>query len=296
MRDPVEQYRDVGDIRLCFETFGDPSEPALLLVMGLGFQMIAWHDEFCEALAARGFHVIRFDNRDAGRSTHLEHAPAPTRGELATRRIRSPAYRLEDMAGDAVGLLDSLEIDRAHVAGVSMGAMISQTVAARSPSRVLSLTSIMGNTGSRLTGQPSPSVLPMLLRTQATDRAGYVRDGLRMLTRIGSPGYPSAEDERRDLLERTFDRGVSGHGFGRQLGAILASGNRTSALRRITAPTLVVHGMADRLVMPSGGRATARAIKGAHLLLLAGMGHDLPREIWPFLVSAIEANAARAGA
>jgi pimeloyl-ACP methyl ester carboxylesterase len=295
MRDPVEQYRDVGAIRLCFETFGDPSDPVCLLVMGLGFQMIAWHEEFCEALAARGLHVIRFDNRDAGRSTHLDDARAPTRRELVTRRIREPAYRLEDMAADAVGLLDALEIDRAHLVGVSMGGMISQTVAAHSPSRVLSLTSIMSATGSMRSGQPSPSVLPVLLRTQAADRAGYVRDGLRMLTRIGSPGYPADEDERRDLLERTFDRGVSAHSFGRQLGAIIASGNRTAALRRITAPTLVVHGMGDRLILPSGGRATAKAIDGAHLLMLAGMGHDLPRELWPFLVSAIEANTARAG-
>jgi pimeloyl-ACP methyl ester carboxylesterase len=295
MRDPVEQYAEVGDIRLCYETFGDPSDPVCLLVMGLGFQMIAWHEQFCEALAARGLHVIRFDNRDAGRSTHLSDALAPTRRELATRRVRAPAYRLDDMANDAVGLLDQLGIERAHLVGVSMGAMISQTVAVHSPGRVLSLTSIMGATGSLRSGQPSPAIVPLVLRRQAADRAGYVRDGLDLLTRIGSPGYPPDEDERRELLERTFDRGVSAHSFGRQLGAIIASGNRTGALRRITAPTLVVHGMADRLILPSGGRATARAINGAHLLILAGMGHDLPRELWPFLVAAIDANIARAG-
>jgi pimeloyl-ACP methyl ester carboxylesterase len=296
MRDPVEQYCDLeGGIRLCYETFGEESDPPCLLVMGLGFQMIAWADEFCDQLASHGLRVIRFDNRDAGRSTHLADAVPPTLRELATRRIRQPAYTLEVMAGDAAGLLDHLGIDRAHVVGASMGAMISQTLAAQSPERVRSLTSIMGSTGARLTGQPSMRILPLLLRPQAKARAKYVEQSLGMLARIGSPAYPGEEREQRALLEATFDRGVSGASFGRQLGAILASGNRTKALRRITAPTLVVHGRADRLIAASGGRATARAIEGASLLLVAGMGHDLPRQLWPLLIGAIVGNAERAG-
>jgi pimeloyl-ACP methyl ester carboxylesterase len=294
MRAPVEQFCDIGDVRLCYETFGNDTDPACLLVMGLGFQMIAWADEFCERLAARGLRVIRFDNRDAGHSTHLTDALAPSLRELVIRRIRQPAYTLEDMARDAEGLLDHLAIARAHLVGVSMGAMISQTLAAQSPERVRSLASMMGNTGALLTGQPSPWILPLLLRPQAKDRAVYVEQGLGMLTRIGSPGFPADEQERRELLESTFDRGVSAASFARQLGAIIASGNRTEALRRITAPTLVVHGKADRLIMPSGGRATARAITGADLLLLDGMGHDLPRELWPLLIGAIVGNAERA--
>ena len=289
-----EQFCTTAGIELCYETLGDPNDPALLLIMGLGFQMIAWPQELCEGLAARGFHVIRFDNRDSGRSTHLTASPPPTRRELLTRHIRRPAYTLADMAGDAAGLLDHLDIKRAHVVGASMGGMIAQTLAAQSPERVSSLVSIMSNTGSRLNGQPSLRLWPYLLAPQPADRERYIQHGVELLALAGSPGYDTDEAELREMLVLTFDRGTSPAAYARQLGAITASGNRTPALRQVTAPTLVIHGLADRIVSPSGGRATARAIPNANLMLLAGMGHDLPRALWPLFTDAIARNAERA--
>jgi pimeloyl-ACP methyl ester carboxylesterase len=288
-----EQFCTVGGVELCFETFGDPADPALLLVMGLGFQMVAWPEELCTGLVERGFHVIRFDNRDCGRSTHLSDAPPPTLAQLATRRIRRPAYTLEDMARDAAGLLDHLGIERAHVVGASMGGMIAQALAAQSPERVLSLVSIMSNTGSRFSGQPSVRLWPYLLARTPSDRERYIEHVVTLFGLVGSPGYEADEAELRAMLGLTFDRGVSPDGFARQLGAIFASGRRVRALRSISAPTLVIHGLADRLVAPSGGRATARAIRDANLVLLAGMGHDLPRDLWPLLTDAIARNAER---
>lgn len=292
--EPEERFCAVGDVEICFSTFGDPEDPPLLLVMGLGFQMIAWPAGFCAQLAAAGFHVVRFDNRDAGRSTHLRGAPTPTLRELGLRRVASPAYTLETMADDAIGVLDHLGIGRTHVVGVSMGGMIAQTIAIRRPERVHSLVSIMSNTGSRRDGQPSAGLLPLLLSKPARDRDGYVASGMRIGARTASPAFPGGEQELRTMLGRNWDRGVDPAGVARQLGAIIASGSRRAALPRLRAPTLVVHGTADRLVAPSGGHATARAIPGADLLLVAGMGHDLPRGLWPRLVAAIAANAGRA--
>ena len=289
-----EQFCTAGGIELCYETVGDASAPALLLIIGLGLQMVAWPQQFCERLAGRGFRVIRFDNRDCGQSTHLTDSPPPTRRELVTRRIRRPAYTLADMADDAVGLLDHLDVQAAHVVGISMGGMIAQTIAAHRAERVRSLASIMSNTGSRLNGQPSPRLWPYLLTPPPADREGFVEHGVRLFGLAGSPGYDTDETELRDMLGLTFDRGTSRDGFARQLGAIFASGNRTRALRQIVAPTLVIHGLADRVVAPSGGRTTARAISAAHLLLLAGMGHDLPRDLWPLLTDDITRNAERA--
>jgi pimeloyl-ACP methyl ester carboxylesterase len=289
----AERFCHVGDVDLCFQTFGEPEDPTVLLIMGLGTQMLAWHEDFCELLVQRGFHVVRFDNRDCGRSTHLDQFPPPTVTELLTRHIRHPAYTLDDLARDAAGLLDHLEVDAAHVVGASMGGMVAQTLAARSPSRVRSLVSIMSNTGSRLHGQPAPRVLPLLLRHPPSDKDAYIEQMVRVFGIVGSPGYERDEAGLRSLLALSHDRGTSFSGTARQLAAIIASGNRTASLRTIRAPTLVIHGAADRLVSPSGGRATARAIPGAHLLLLAGMGHDLPRQLWPVLVRAIALNATR---
>ena len=283
-----------GGIELCYETIGDPNDPSLLLIVGLGFQLLGWSREFCEQLAERGFHVIRFDNRDSGRSTQFTDSPPPTRPELVTGRILRPAYTLADMARDAAGLLDHLEVDRAHVVGRSMGGMIAQTLAAQSPERVRSLVSIMSNTGSRLSGQPRPQILPFFLTPPPAERERYIEHGISLFARAGSPGYNTNEDDLREVLGVTFDRGMSPAAFSRQIGAIFATGNRTRALRRITAPTLVIHGLADRAVASSGGRATARAIPNAHLLLLAGMGHDLPRELWALITDAIARNAERA--
>jgi pimeloyl-ACP methyl ester carboxylesterase len=286
-----EQFCDVGrGITLCYETFGDPADPPALLVMGLGTQMIAWHEEFCTALAARGFHVIRFDNRDIGRSTHVEGAP-PTPVQLLTRSRRAARYSLADMAEDAVGLLRELEQAPAHIIGASMGGMIAQTIAARHPGATRSLVSIMSNTGALRTGQPGLRTYPLLLRPPARGREAFVERMVRVFELIGSPGFPREVEEIRGLAEISYDRDHDPAGPGRQLAAIVAGGNRTEELHAITAPTLVIHGTADRLVSPSGGRATAAAIPGARLLMLKGMGHDLPRALWPELIEEISAHA-----
>jgi pimeloyl-ACP methyl ester carboxylesterase len=290
----AEQLCTVNGVELCYETFGDASDPAALLVMGLATQMVGWPDAFCEELAARGFYVIRFDNRDSGRSQKME-LPVPTLRQLLLRDKRAARYTLEHMADDGIGLLDRLGIERAHVVGVSMGGMIAQTMAARHPDRVLSLASIMSNTGSRWSGQPSPRMYPVLLRKPPRDREGYVRHAVEVFEKIGSTGFPPDPEQLRHVAQLSFDRGLNPAGSTRQLAAIIASGDRTPLLRTITAPTVVVHGTTDRLVPASGGRATAKAIPGARLVLIEGMGHDLPRGAWPQLLDAIEENAARAG-
>jgi pimeloyl-ACP methyl ester carboxylesterase len=283
-----ERFADVGNgITLCYETFGDPAAPPIVLVMGLGTQMIAWDTRFCEDLASRGFHVVRFDNRDTGRSTRLDGAPVPKLRELMLRRIPRPAYKLADMALDAVGLMDVLGFERAHVVGVSMGGMIAQTVAARHPSRVRSLTSIMSNTGARFSGQPALKTFPVLLGAAPADRESFIEHGAKTWTLIGSPGFERDELELREMIALSFDRGASPAGTARQLGAIIASGDRRRELRAVQAPTLVIHGEADKLVSPSGGRATAKAIQGARLITIPGMGHDLPRPAWPQIIGAI---------
>jgi pimeloyl-ACP methyl ester carboxylesterase len=292
----AERFCRVGEIELCFETFGDPADPAVLLVMGLGTQMLGWHEDFCTALAGRGFHVIRYDNRDIGRSTILSSAPVPSLGQIIRRDKRAATYTLAEMAADGVGLLDHLEIERAHVVGVSMGGMIAQTIAARRPERVLSLTSIMSSTGSRWRGQPALRTYRQFLRPVSTDRATYIAQTAALFEIVGSPGFDRADDDLRSLLGAMYDRGHDPGSVTRQLAAILASGDRTAELRRITAPTLVIHGTADKLVAPSGGRATARAIPGARLLMIEGMGHDLPRGAWPQLIDAIVEHASRAAA
>jgi len=292
----AESFCRVGDVEICFESFGDPADPAVLLIMGLGTQMLGWHEDFCTDLAGRGFHVIRYDNRDIGRSTIFHGVPAPTVGQLIRRDKRAAAYTLAEMAADGVGLLDHLGIERAHIAGVSMGGMIAQTIAARRPERVLSLTSIMSSTGSRWRGQPALRTYRTFLRPVSGDRATYIANTGALFDIIGSPGFEHDPDDLRDLLGAMYDRGHDPASVSRQLGAIVASGNRTAELGHITAPTLVIHGTADKLVAPSGGRATARAIPGARLLKIEGMGHDLPRGAWPQLIDAIVENAGRAGA
>ena len=264
--------------------------------MGLGTQMLGWHEDFCAQLAARGFHVVRYDNRDIGRSTIFRGAPAPTVGQLIRRDARAAPYTLAEMAGDGVGLLDHLGAERAHIVGVSMGGMIAQTIAARRPERVLSLISIMSSTGSRWRGQPALRTYRKFLRPVSGDRATYIAETAALFEIIGSPGFERDPEDLRALLAAMYDRGHDPASVSRQLGAIVASGDRTAELHHITAPTLVIHGTADKLVAPSGGRATARAIPGARLLKIEGMGHDLPRGAWPQLIDAIVANTRRAGA
>jgi pimeloyl-ACP methyl ester carboxylesterase len=282
------------EIELCYETFGDPSDPTALLVMGLATQMIGWPDEFCQALADRGFHVVRFDNRDIGRSTHID-APTPTIGQLLRRSKKGASYDLGDMAEDTAGLLRELDLAPAHVIGASMGGMIAQTLAARHPEMVLSLTSIMSTTGSRRVGQPAVRLFPILLARPARGREKAIERAEKVFTAIGSKGLEPDMDHVREIAGRSFDRGRGDQrGQARQLGAIAASGNRTRELRRITAPTLVIHGTDDPLIRPSGGRATARAIPDARLIEIEGMGHDLPRAAWDRILEGIATNAALA--
>jgi pimeloyl-ACP methyl ester carboxylesterase len=289
-----EQFCDVGrGITLCYETFGERSNPSALLIMGLGTQMLAWQEDFCRELAARGLHVVRFDNRDIGRSTHVTGRP-PSVPQLLRRSSRAARYTLGDMADDALGLLRELDLVPAHVIGASMGGMIAQVLAARHPRAVRSLVSIMSNTGSIRNGQPTLRVYPVLLRRPPHGREAFIAHMEHVFAVIGSPGLPRNAEDLHALAAASYDRDHDPEGPGRQLAAIIASGNRTAELRRISAPTLVVHGAADPLVAPSGGRATALAIPGAELMTIEGMGHDLPRAAWPGLIDAIAAHALRA--
>jgi pimeloyl-ACP methyl ester carboxylesterase len=297
----AEQFCDVGrGVTLCYETFGDPDDTPILLLMGLATQMIAWHEEFCEQLAERGFHVVRFDNRDIGRSTHFDFRP-PTLRQMLTRRLGPEQYTLSDMAQDTANLLRALEIAPAHVVGASMGGMIAQMLAAEHPDAVRSLVSIMSTTGSRWRGQPAFSVYRYLLRPPPRDRDGYVERAAAVFGLVGSTGFDRDEQYIRERAARAYDRGFDVRAGGRQLGAIIASGDRTRMLRRIKAPTLVIHGTVDKMIRPSGGRATAKSIPGARLMMIEGMGHDLPRGAWPRLLDAISehtraADGARARA
>ncbi len=285
-----ERFCDVGrDVTLCYETFGDPADPPLLLVMGLGMQMVGWHPDFCAELVQRGFHVVRFDNRDAGRSTHFS-GRAPKIGQLVTRRFGPGQYTLGDMAADTSGLLDALELAPAHIVGVSMGGMIAQTLAARHRGHVRSLVSIMSTTGHRLRGQPAAALYRPLLTPAPAGREAFLQHIERLFTLIGSPGRADVED-LRELAALSYDRDRDPSATPRQLAAILASGNRTRELRGIRAPTLVIHGTADRLVRPSGGEATAKAIPGSRLLRIEGMGHDLPRAFWTQIADEIAEHA-----
>jgi pimeloyl-ACP methyl ester carboxylesterase len=273
-----ERFAPVGDVTLCYETFGAPADPAMLLVMGLGTQMLAWTEEFCEAVAARGFFVIRYDNRDIGRSSRFR-APAPTPLQLLRRDREAAAYSLEDLAEDGMGLLDHLGIEHAHLVGASMGGMIAQAMTIRHPFRVLSLGSIMSTTGGKGVGRPALTLYPMLLRrAPGGGPDGFAEHVVRVQQLIGSPGFPFEAEEVRARARRAYARGIDAAGPGRQLAAIMAASDRTTDLRKVTVPTVVIHGTADRLVAPSGGRATADAIPGSRLVLVDGSGTTiLPR-------------------
>jgi len=280
-------------IELCYQEMGEPDGKPLLLVMGLATQMIAWQDGFCRLLADRGYRVIRFDNRDIGRSTKISAAGVPSRVDMLLGRRATAPYFLRDMAKDAVGLLDFLEIDAAHVVGASMGGMIAQQMAIDHPRRVRSMVSIMSTTGNRRSGQPSLKTYGLLLGTPPKTRDQVISRAVKTFKIIGSPGFPFEEDMVREMAARSYDRGHSESGVMRQLHAIIASGDRTEALHGVQVPTAVIHGTRDPLVKPSGGRATARAIPGARLMMIDGMGHDLPRDLWPTFAEAIDTNAAR---
>lgn len=282
-------------IELCYQTFGDPEAEPLLLVMGLGGPMTWWPEDLCRSLAAAGFHVIRFDNRDTGRSTRMSERVGNARLARAFvgRRVRAP-YSIGDLASDAFGLLDHLDISSAHVAGISMGGMIAQTMALRAPERVLSLASIMSTTGRRAVGWQSPALVPTLAAPRGPSREAYINRALMVWRIIGSPGFPIDEEDLRERAGATYDRGIDEAGVMRQMLAVLTQTDRTAALGHLVVPTLVMHGLADKMVHVSGGRATAAAVPGARVVFIDGWGHDLPAPLFPTLTRAIRSNADRA--
>jgi pimeloyl-ACP methyl ester carboxylesterase len=289
----AEQLYEVGDgVTLCAEAFGDPGDPPVLLIMGLGMQMVRWHPLFIAELTRRGLYVVRFDNRDSGRSTFFDDVPPPSLRQLASRRFSPKQYTLADMASDTAGLIDAMGLGggSVHVVGASMGGMIAQTLTIRCARKVRSLTSIMSNTGARWSGQPALHTYPVLLKRPPRDREGFIAHQEAVYRAVGSPGTPPDDPLFREIAELSYDRNPRRSGTPRQLAAILASGDRTSALRRVRVPTLVIHGDADRLV--SG--QTARAIPGAQLDVIPGMGHDLPRAVWPEVTGAIARHVAEA--
>ncbi len=283
-----------NDITIEYDTAGNLADPPLLLVMGLGAQMISWDDAFVDELVKRGFFVIRFDNRDVGLSTWFDDAGVPNIGELMIQALSGSAkapYVLDDMAADAAGLLDALGIASAHVVGASMGGMIAQAFAIRYPSKVRSLVSIMSTTGERTVGNPHPDAMAALMEPPPSTRDEAIEAAVKAYTVFGSPGYPFNEQRVRDNAARAFDRGFHPDGVARQLAAIIGSPDRTEALRSVTAPTLVIHGEADPLVDPSGGKATAAAVPGSSLWIVPGMGHDIPPALFPEIAERIAAHS-----
>lgn len=285
-----------NDIELAYETFGDPDGAPLVMVMGLGTQMIAWPDDLCEDLAKAGHWVIRYDNRDSGGSTHLKGVKAPAVAAIAARRSKPP-YTVGDMGRDLLGLLDGLKLDSAHVVGASMGGFIAQSAAVQAPERIRSMTLIMTSTGSRLVGRADLRLIPRLLtRRSVTNRDEAGAAAVETFKTIGSPGFPFDEDRIREVGRRSFDRGHDVGGYRRQLAAVVAQSDRTARLRKLDTPALVVHGLSDPLVAPTGGMALAKALRNSRFLGVPGMGHDLPRALWPELAEGITRLTERADA
>jgi pimeloyl-ACP methyl ester carboxylesterase len=292
-----ERRARVGEVELAYQTIGDRSNPPMLLIMGLASQMIGWPNAFCELLADRGFFVIRFDNRDCGRSTVLDGAGTPSPRDALDGGAEAVPYTLSNMAGDAAGVLDALEASPAHVVGVSMGGMIAQTLAIEQTERVLSLASIMSTTGDPSVGQATPEAQAVLFRRPPLDdREAFAEEIVNARAVIGSKGLERDEEWSREVARQAFDRGIHPDGTMRQIAAIVASGDRTEALHGLDVPTVVIHGRDDPLIGVSGGEATAAAIPDAELVLIDGMGHDLPPAAWERLADSIVANAARARA
>jgi pimeloyl-ACP methyl ester carboxylesterase len=284
-------------IELEYETFGSPADPALLLIMGFTAQMTQWFDGFCIALADTGRHVVRFDNRDCGLSSKLDGVMVDLGSVIAAALSDQPVpetpYTLSDMAADAVGLLDHLGIERAHVMGASMGGMIAQHVAIEHPTRVLSLISVMSQPGEPEVGQPTPEAATALLSPPPLEREAYIAASPKWMTWHSKKYRDEARTKQQAAAD--YDRSFYPEGASRQLAAIYASGRRTAGLMALKVPTLVIHGRDDTLITPSGGIRTAELIDGAHLLLLADMGHDLPEPLWPVLVDAVAAHTRQHG-
>ena len=285
----------VNHIEIVYDTFGETSAPPMLLIMGLGEQMISWDEEFCTRIAMRGYWVIRFDNRDVGLSTKLDEAglpdiPALIRAQTQGGAAQSP-YTLRDMADDAVGLLDVLGITSAHVVGVSMGGMIAQEMAINYPKRVRTLTSIMSSTGNSELPRPKPEAMSILLTPFPTDREGYLEYAVQTWRVLCGPVFPVDEDSVKQHAGRSFDRGLSLEGTIRQWAAILGSGSRREGLKSVNIPSLVIHGDADPMVPVECGIDTANSIPEAELMIIKGMGHDLPLAVTPQVIEAIVRHA-----
>lgn len=287
-------------INVEYESFGSTSSPAILLVMGLGMQLIVWPEPFCRELASKGYHVIRYDNRDTGLSTKFDEAGAPSIPWLVIKGlvglpIHLP-YTLRDMADDAIGLLDALDVDAAHLVGASMGGMIAQNVSASYSQRVRSLTSIMSTSGKRSLPGADLQVSRHIVLAQPTngDRDAVIAHSMRLIELIGSPEYPVDEERRRELASMSFDRCYYPAGINRHIAAIIGDGDRRERLGMISSPTLVIHGREDPLIPLAGGIDTAKQIAGARLEVIEGMGHNLPEGLWPVLAEMIAGHAGQA--
>ncbi len=294
-----ERFAKTNGVELCYETFGDPARPPLVLIMGLGAQMVLWDDEFCEQLAARGFHVVRLDNRDIGRSSRIDRPvkidfPDLMQKQARGEKIDAP-YTLRDMAGDVVGLMDHLGVARAHTVGASMGGMIGQEMAMHFPDRLLSLTSIMSSTGNPASPPPTPEAAAVLLTPPPTTREEYVASFARTWRVLRAGAFPQDEAKDAARAARIWERGLNPMGVARQMLAVFASGDRRAGLAHVRAPTLVVHGDVDPLVRLEAGKDTAASIPGARLIVVSGMGHALPIALWPQILDAVAGHAMSAG-
>jgi pimeloyl-ACP methyl ester carboxylesterase len=295
-----EDFVSANGMRLCWDSFGDPADPPVILIMGMGAQMIGWDDEFCLQLAARRFRVIRFDNRDVGKSSRVDAGGTPEMMWVMTlawwgQPIRAP-YRLEDMARDVVGLMDALDIPQAHVVGASMGASIAQTLAIHHADRLLSLTSIMSTPGDVDLLKPTPAAMAAVSRSQPQMLDRYVAQYVETWGILRAGHFPEEAERDRARAIRNHSRGLNPAGSARHLAAILASGSRRLALRNVSVPTLVIHGDIDPLVPLAAGISTARSIPGADLLVLERMGHAMPAPLWPRMIDGIVGVAGRATA
>ncbi len=285
-------------IEIEYDTFGDKSGRPLLLIMGLGAQMIRWEEEFCGMLVEKGHYVVRFDNRDIGLSKKFDEAGVPDVVQAMTdamegKPVTAP-YSLEDMADDAIGLLDALNIDKAHVCGASMGGAITQVVGYRHPERALSLVPIMATTGNPDVPRAKPEAAAVLVTPSPTEREAYIDHRVKVQKILNGPGFPFDEDRTRRIAALSYDRNFHPQGVSRQLMAIMANGNRKPRLASVTLPTLIIHGADDPLVPVEGGRDTADAIQGSELLIIDGMGHNLQKEVWPQIVDAISKHTQKA--
>jgi pimeloyl-ACP methyl ester carboxylesterase len=283
---------DSNGIQIEYETFGKPDSPALLLIIGLADQLISWDEKLCHQLAEKGHYVIRFDNRDAGLSSKIEEAGEPDIMKIIEALMKGetidPPYTIEDMAADTVGLMDALGIEKAHICGMSMGGMIAQTIALNYPKRVLSLISIYSRTGDPEEPQPKPEAMQLLLTPSPEERDAYIKFGVKLFTTISGPGFPYDEEWLRRHMAQAYDRSFCPQGAARQLVAIFTQKNRKPALKSLATPTLVIHGSDDPLVRVECGKNTAAAIPGAKLMIIDGMGHDLPHDgAWPQIIDAI---------